>query len=119
MTASDHHLPKPPAEPAPVRRRAVPWKALGDELKARSAGKPAPSLDELDARGSPLAQPVPRLPGSPAGEVQQEPTVPAVVSVFVGEQLRAHYAGLLREPVPDRFLDLLKALPRGDREGGR
>lgn len=44
------------------------------------------------------------------GDPGPEPALPAHVATFLGEQLQAYYAQLMSEPVPDRFVELLKQL---------
>ena len=44
------------------------------------------------------------------GEPDPEPTLPPDVAACLGERLRAHYAQLMNEPVPDDLLRILDAL---------
>ena len=44
------------------------------------------------------------------GDPGPEPTLPPHVAAFLGEQLQTYYAQLMSEPVPDRFVQLLKQL---------
>ena len=37
----------------------------------------------------------------------------------IGRQLRGMYDGLLNQPVPDRFMDLVKKLERGEQDVDR
>jgi hypothetical protein len=46
------------------------------------------------------------------GDPGPEPTLPSHVATFLGEQLQAFYAHLVREPVPDRLIQLLAQLDR-------
>jgi hypothetical protein len=39
-----------------------------------------------------------------------EPTLPSQVATCLGERLRAHYALLMNEPVPEHFIRILEAL---------
>jgi Anti-sigma factor NepR len=48
---------------------------------------------------------------------QSEPALPTVVTACLGERLRAHYAQLMKEPVPDDLLRILEALDRTGRAG--
>jgi hypothetical protein len=43
--------------------------------------------------------------------------LPPVVTACLGERLRAHYAQLMKEPVPDDLLSILEALDRTGRAG--
>jgi Anti-sigma factor NepR len=45
-------------------------------------------------------------PPPPAGDAAMEPELQA----FIGRQLQATYDEVLNEPVPDRFLELLRKL---------
>ena len=74
------------------------------------ANKPADStaLAELD----PLEE-----PQDDGGE--PEPTLPPHVAAFLGEQLQTFYGHLMNEPVPDRFVQILKQLDgKGDDHDG-
>ncbi len=51
------------------------------------------------------------------GDPHPEPTLPPDVAACLGERLRAHYAQLLNEPVPDDLLRILGALDRTRRAG--
>jgi hypothetical protein len=44
------------------------------------------------------------------GDPGPEPTLPPHVASFLGEQLQTYYAQLMSEPVPERFVQLLKQL---------
>jgi hypothetical protein len=46
------------------------------------------------------------------GEPRPEPTLPSDIAVCLGERLRACYAHLMNEPVPDDLVRLLEALDR-------
>ena len=50
------------------------------------------------------------------GDPGPEPALPPDVATFLGEQLQAYYAQLMSEPVPDRFVQILKQLD-GKRSG--
>ncbi len=97
---------------------------MEDITARKAAGTP---LAAGVAPGAPaLSAAIVHEPARPAGEVvslgparrsrvKQEPprTLPDVpVQLHIGRQLRSLYAGVLREPVPDRFLALLEELDR-------
>ena len=44
------------------------------------------------------------------GDPGTEPMLPPHVATFLGGQLQAYYAKLMRQPVPDRFVQLLAQL---------
>jgi hypothetical protein len=69
------------------------------------------SLSDSDRSGRDT--PVAQGPSDRAGE----PTLPHEVTAHIGEQLRAYYAELMSEPIPDRFVNLLNELGKKDREG--
>jgi hypothetical protein len=50
------------------------------------------------------------------GDPGPEPALPPHVATFLGEQLQAYYTQLMSEPVPDRFVEILKQLD-GKRSG--
>jgi hypothetical protein len=50
-------------------------------------------------------------------EPQSEPALPKGVTACLGERLRAHYAQLVKEPVPDDLLRILETLNRTGRAG--
>jgi hypothetical protein len=52
----------------------------------------------------------------PAASRKGKPTKMAVSSVqrAIGNRLRAYYDGVAKEPIPDRFLELLKQLDAKD-----
>ena len=54
--------------------------------------------------------------GSP-DEPHPEPALPSGVTACLGERLRAHYAQLMNEPVPDDLLRILEALDQPGRAG--
>ena len=58
-------------------------------------------------------------PRSVDGEPVPEPSLPPHVATYLGEQLQTYYAHLMSEPVPDRFVRLLKQLVGNgdDRDG--
>jgi hypothetical protein len=41
-----------------------------------------------------------------------DPRLDPKLQAHIGEQLRAYYAGLMSEPVPERLVELLKRLDR-------
>jgi hypothetical protein len=41
---------------------------------------------------------------------RMSPQVDARIQREIGKHLRAHYIGVINEPVPDRFIELLKQL---------
>ena len=49
------------------------------------------------------------------GDPGPEPTLPPHVASFLGEQLQTYYAQLMSEPVPERFVQLLKQLDGKER----
>ena len=49
------------------------------------------------------------------GDPGPEPALPSHVAAFLGEQLQTYYAQLMSEPVPDRFVQLLKQLDGKER----
>ncbi|WP_262269128.1 NepR family anti-sigma factor [Microvirga yunnanensis] len=51
------------------------------------------------------------------GEPPPEPTLFTGVAACLGERLRAHYAQLMNEPVPDDLLRILEALGPTGRAG--
>jgi hypothetical protein len=50
------------------------------------------------------------------GNPGPEPALPPHVATFLGEQLQTYYAQLMNEPVPDRFVQLLKQLDGKERD---
>ena len=50
------------------------------------------------------------------GDPGPEPTLPPHVAAFLGEQLQTYYAQLMSEPVPDRFVQLLKQMDGKERD---
>lgn len=44
------------------------------------------------------------------GKKNKAPALPTDVQVKIGEKLKAIYDDVVRQPVPDRFLDLLNKL---------
>ena len=53
------------------------------------------------------------------GDPGPEPAFPSHVAAFLGRQLQTYYAHLMSEPVPDRFVQLLRQLDGNgnDRDG--
>ena len=49
------------------------------------------------------------------GDPGPEPTLPPHVASFLCEQLQTYYAQLMSEPVPERFVQLLKQLDGKER----
>jgi hypothetical protein len=47
------------------------------------------------------------------GKKNKAPALPADVQVKIGEKLKAIYDEVVRQPVPDRFKDLLSQLDSG------
>jgi hypothetical protein len=47
------------------------------------------------------------------GKKNKTPALPAEVQVKIGEKLKAIYDDVVRQPVPDRFKDLLSQLDGG------
>ena len=74
-----------------------------------------------------MLTPWPKAPQTKSGELprlhevpvkpESEPALPPDVAACLGERLRAHYAQLVKEPVPDDLLRILKALDRTGRAG--
>jgi hypothetical protein len=62
--------------------------------------------DLKDLQVQPDLATTPPAPPPPTGDIGLEPELQA----FIGRQLQATYDEVLNEPVPDRFLDLLRAL---------
>ena len=54
-------------------------------------------------------------PQSTAREGYQEPSLPPQVIACIGERLRAFYAQLVKEPVPDALLQILGPLNKKGR----
>ncbi|MBD2747107.1 hypothetical protein IC232_10435 [Microvirga sp. BT688] len=50
------------------------------------------------------------------GDPGPEPALLSHVAAFLGEQLQTYYAQLMSEPVPDRFVQLLKQLDGKERD---
>ena len=71
---------------------------------------PWPKASQTKSGALPQLQEVPDQP-------QSEPALPPVVIACLGERLRAHYAQLMKEPVPDDLLSILEALDRTGRAG--
>lgn len=49
--------------------------------------------------------------------VQQTPQLDRQAQARIGEQLRSMYDDLLKQPVPDRFVELLRKLDAKDGQG--
>ena len=64
---------------------------------------PWPKAPQTRSGGLPQLQEVP-------DESQFEPALPEDVTACLGERLRAHYAQLMNEPVPDDLMRILEAL---------
>lgn len=47
-----------------------------------------------------------------------EPTLPREVQERIGDELRKHYAQLVAQPLPDRFIELLNELAESEDESG-
>ncbi len=74
--------------------------ADGDREAAR-----APTLPGDDPGAEPSDTPDPRAQSGKAG------SVPAVdIQAYIGTQLRAVYDDIAKQPIPDRFLDLMRRL---------
>ncbi|HLZ64642.1 MAG TPA: NepR family anti-sigma factor [Aliidongia sp.] len=65
---------------------------------------------ERGPKGSKLKGPDLRLVGSNPKPQRMSVSLDADVESHIGGRLRAMYDSVLREPVPDRFLDLLRQL---------
>lgn len=55
-------------------------------------------------------------PHEPEADVEDGPEMKDEVREFLGKKLRAHYQGLVEQPLPDKFTKLLSELSK--REGG-
>ena len=73
-----------------------------------------------------MLTPWPEVPEKASGELPQpqevpseprKPALPPGVTARLGERLRAHYAQLINEPVPDDLLRILQALDQTRRTG--
>ncbi len=72
----------------------------------------APAALALQGRAALVAR-TPLEPASPSERaVQCRQVARRVAADCIGEELRAHYAALLVEPVPERFVELLRDLDR-------
>ncbi|MXQ12321.1 hypothetical protein GR328_12780 [Microvirga makkahensis] len=61
-----------------------------------------------------------QLPETASGKSLQDPTLPPLVAAGLGERLRAHYAQLMNDPVPEALLRILKPLnEKGRVDDGR
>jgi hypothetical protein len=54
----------------------------------------------------------PRFPRPIRSTMPDDPKLDSRLQAHIGEQLRSYYAELMDEPVPSRFVDLLKRLDR-------
>ncbi|WP_134499663.1 NepR family anti-sigma factor [Microvirga pakistanensis] len=54
-------------------------------------------------------------PQAATGKFLHEPTLPPQVAACLGERLRAHYAQLMSDPVPDALLRILEPLDQKGR----
>lgn len=77
------------------------------------------SNDENDRPPEPDAAPEPGTdPGAPDGAAAGGSRArPADVQAYIGRQLRAVYEDVVRQPIPDRFLALMKQLEDPSPEG--
>jgi hypothetical protein len=76
-------------------------------MSERDQAKPE-ETEDLEVQPDVATAPAPPSPG----DVVLEPELQA----FIGRQLQATYDEVLNEPVPDRFLELLKQLETGKGE---
>jgi hypothetical protein len=49
-------------------------------------------------------------PRAATSKLPHEPTLPLQVAACLGERLRAHYAQLMSDPIPDALLQILEPL---------
>ena len=56
-----------------------------------------------------------QTPQAATGNSVPEPALPPQIAACLGERLRAHYAQLMSEPVPDTLLRILKPLDQKGR----
>ena len=94
-------LAQPDAEAAARKRAPEP------------SGEPAPAANQTTAAVLPLRKT--RKAKPPAG-LRKEPA-PANIEGHIGRQLKAVYDDVLKQPIPDRFLDLLSQLE--EKTGGK
>jgi hypothetical protein len=81
----------------------------------------------LDPGGAPVLTIVTSRPVEMPRELQEpqaatsthlhEPSLPPQIAACLGERLRAHYAQLMSEPVPEAFLRILAPLDHNGRPG--
>jgi hypothetical protein len=57
-----------------------------------------------------------RKPGTPA---QRDKRLPDKTTQRIGEELKSFYDGLVSEPLPDRFVQLLQQLEQREKAGGK
>lgn len=48
-----------------------------------------------------------------------DPSLPPEVQERIGDELRKHYAQLIAQPLPDRFIELLTELAESEEERGQ
>jgi hypothetical protein len=85
---------------------------------AQSGGTPSAGVQSAEQPGRPTAHPkrpvakTPAVPEDAGGpdQAQQGPRLSADLQAVIGQQLRAVYHEILKEPVPDRFVRLLNEL---------
>jgi hypothetical protein len=65
-------------------------------------------------KGNSLAKVIPEE--SLSDKLLEEPKLDRGIQTRIGDQLRAMYDGLMEQPVPDRFKDLLAKLEQSDEE---
>ena len=63
-------------------------------------------MTDEEGRPTPAVRPVP----SPGPEAHPTPTLDRLIQGRIGDHLRAMYDGLIQQPVPDRFQDLIARL---------
>jgi hypothetical protein len=49
-------------------------------------------------------------PQAPTSKLPHEPNLPPAIATCLGERLRAHYAQLMSDPIPDALLQILESL---------
>lgn len=101
---------------------------LTDIMVARTSGaapRPARSSHSVDRQGAGnIIHMNAKKNGAASSAAAKGPSAPgaerdrARVSDHIGRQLRGMYDGLLNQPVPDRFMELVKQLEGRDANGG-